>query len=93
MNMFTSYYGYMSTTHTAETDWAAEMFAGINHEEEAKQMTSAYAAHRDELATASAANAAKKLANSCPRCSGSGKLGFRRANGVCFRCMGSGQVA
>lgn len=28
--------------------------------------------------------------NACPKCFGSGKLGYRRANGVCFRCNGLG---
>lgn len=31
--------------------------------------------------------------NSCPKCNGSGKVGYHRANGVCFRCNGFGFIS
>ena len=30
--------------------------------------------------------------NACPKCNGTGRLGYRRSNGVCFRCNGAGLV-
>ena len=30
--------------------------------------------------------------NACPKCNGTGRLGYRRASGVCFRCSGAGLV-
>jgi DnaJ-class molecular chaperone len=31
--------------------------------------------------------------NSCPKCHGTGNVGYRRANGVCFRCNGFGFIS
>ena len=35
----------------------------------------------------------KSASNSCPRCLGSGKLPFRNAGGICFKCQGSGFIS
>jgi DnaJ-class molecular chaperone len=31
-----------------------------------------------------------KSPNACPKCNGSGYVGYRRAGGICFRCDGTG---
>lgn len=31
--------------------------------------------------------------NACPKCNGSGRVGYRRANGICFRCGGAGFIS
>lgn len=89
----------MSTTETNEFDWLKEMFETAvpmegNPEFEAylNDLKAQAEAQKAALAAAEAAAQHTKNANTCPRCSGSGKLGFRRANGICFRCMGSGIV-
>ena len=83
----------MNTATT--TDYFADLFPGFDAAASAANMIAAQAAESARIASVKAdasARAAAKLAASCPRCMGSGKLAqfTHRAGGVCFACGGSG---